>query len=386
MSVEAIQDSAATKKPSVRLWVQLAWLLTLVAAAGVLVECLLLLGIVSRALERVPASTAAAFRAAVLPDLGGQLPLTALFGLASLCGLLLGGGVSLILALGVAKRLASPLEEAASAAHALSGGKLETRVEVSPALSGELRRLLESFNEMAQRLQRLDATRRYTNAAIAHELRTPIAAMRGRLAGIRDGVFQPSPAELGKLLIPLETLVRLSDDLQAVMEAETSGFTLHYATLDLGVCLEELVAGLVMLGGRELNLECQSGVRVTGDAVRLRQAVTILIENAFQHTPSDRQVRLRLEACDNLAVISVGDAGQGVSEIECERIFEAFYRGDPARTRNSRSGSGLGLTVARSIIESHGGTIAAGRADLGGLEVTIRLRLTDDWRTNTATG
>ena len=375
MTVDPCAHKTVSVRASTALWVQLARLLAAVATVGVLAECALLFGVVARTLERLPPETALAVRRALpIPSAGGDLSLAGQFALVSVCGLLLGVGISLALAVIAAKRFAAPLEQAAAAAESLAGGKLETRIASSAgasAGSSEVGRVLMSFNAMAERLENAEAERRYANAAIAHELRTPIAAMRGRLAGIRDGVFAPSQAELEKIFQPLETLTRLADDLQLVMLGEADAFSLQLGHLNLSALLEETVAGLREVG-RWIDLEVEREVMVAADPVRLTQAINNVLENALRFTPPDRPVRVRLVNASRVALLSVADAGRGVAAGELERIFDRFYRGDASRSRDT-GGSGLGLAVVRSVIESHGGHVEARRSDLGGLEVRLHV-------------
>ncbi len=375
MTVNTSAQKTGPVKASTALWVQLARLLAAVATVGVLAECALLFGVVARTLERLPPETALAVRRALpIPGAGGDLSLAGQFALVSVCGLLLGVGVSLGLAVIAAKRFAAPLELAAVAAESLAGGKLETRIAPSAGSStdsSEVGRVLASFNAMAERLENTEAERRYANAAIAHELRTPIAAIRGRLAGIRDGVFEPSQAELEKILKPLETLTRLADDLQLVMLGEADALRLELQRLNLSALLEVIVTGIPEVA-RRIDLEGEPTVMIVADPVRLTQAIGNVLENALRFTPPDQPVRVRLVSARGMARLSVADAGRGVAAAELERIFDRFYRGDASRSRDT-GGSGLGLAVVRAVIESHGGEVKARRSDLGGLEIRMSL-------------
>jgi two-component system, OmpR family, sensor histidine kinase BaeS len=357
------------KAPEQRLWLQFARLLAGVASVGVLVECLLLVAVVNRALNQLPPATSSALRDALLPGLGRGWPLTAAFSMVSVCALLLGVGVSIALALVAARRFAAPLEAAAESASRLIAGSLETRFP-QLANASEIAGLLSNLNALAEWLERSERERAYANAAIAHELRTPVAALRARLAALQDGIFPVTEAELRKLSAQLETLARLTDDLQSLTLMTAAQISFESVPVKLSSLVRSVIDENEVMEPR-LNLKINGDPSICGDPTRLRQLLTNLLRNAARHTPADGTVEVRLDTGQHWVSLSVSDSGEGVPADEMERIFEHFYRSDESRSRNS-GGSGLGLAVVKSIAESHAGHASAKKSDLGGLEVRVR--------------
>lgn len=258
-----------------------------------------------------------------------------------------------------ARRFAQPLSQLSAAAHRITTGDFTARA-LNPALErrgDETAVLLKDFNAMASALERLEGERRYGVAAIAHELRTPVTVLRGRLEGVRDGVIPASTEEFTRLMGHAELLAKLIEDLQLLSLLQAGELTLEREVLTVQDVLKRAQTDCSSNAkGIEVLLEMPSDpVRVHADRQRLEQVLGNLLGNALRHTPERGQITLRLATRGDAAVLEVEDSGPGFTPEALERAFERFYR-SPDRARQ-RGGSGLGLAISRSLVEAHGGRI-----------------------------
>jgi len=271
----------------------------------------------------------------------------------------------LALALGffVARQLSAPLSQLARAARALSQGDLGQRVPVSG--SEEISEVMAAFNEMAQELERSEALRQQMIADIAHELRTPLTVIQGNLQALLDGVYPLTQEEIAQVYDETLTLARLVNDLRALTQAEAGQLSLHPHRVDVPALVQQAVA-VFQDAAREKDVALAADLSVQlpamwADPDRVRQVLYNLLSNALRHTPAGGSVRIEARA-DALpdgqpAVrITVADTGPGLTPEEQAHVFERFWRADASRSRD-RGGSGLGLTIARHLIEAQGGRI-----------------------------
>ncbi len=282
-----------------------------------------------------------------------------------------GAGFLLLLALRrvgtfASRRFTSPLSEVMQAADRLAGGDLGARVEVKG--SSELRHLADSFNRMAGALETADRQRRELLADVAHELRTPLTIIQGNLEGLRDGVYQPQPEHLDLVLDEAQKLGRLVDDLQLLTLAEAGQLPLDLQQVDIDQLLADVSDAFATQAGEvgvDLEVQAEGGLPpLIGDPQRLGQVLGNLLSNALRHTPTGGRVTLGAEAFASEGVpaavrLWVADTGEGVAADDLPRIFDRFWRSDPARSHESGAGMGLGLAIARSLVEAHGGEIWA---------------------------
>ena len=286
-------------------------------------------------------------------------------GLNDLRGLALFSAVLLILlpillAWWAAQRFARPLSQLSLAAHRLTIGDFSARVNLNKNLerrSDETAVLLKDFNSMAASLERLEHERRYSVAAIAHELRTPVTVLRGRLEGVRDGVLATNTNEFEKLIGHADLLAKLIDDLQLLSLAEAGQLRLERTDFVMQDFLKRLHADYLVKAERqqiELTLHLPSETtRVNADQQRLYQVLSNLLGNALRHTPTHGSIGLRLSIQAKTITLEVQDSGAGFTPEAMTRAFERFYR-SPDRGRQ-RGGSGLGLAISRSLVEAHDG-------------------------------
>jgi signal transduction histidine kinase len=282
--------------------------------------------------------------------------------------------VVLIIGMLLMRRMFTPLSEVIAAAQSVAAGDLSTRVQArGPA---DVRALSDSFNHMAGTLERNDRERRNMLADIAHELRTPLTVIRGRLEGVLDGVYTPDDAQIAQVLEETYLLERLVDDLRLLTLAESRQLHFDLKPVDLG----DLVNRAVSLFEAEANehnitlaLTIQPGLsQVEADPQRVEQVIGNLLVNAVRYVPDGGRVDIRVANATDAVELTIADNGSGVPEEDLPHIFDRFWRGERSRTR-SAGGAGLGLTIARQLIEAQKGIIFARNQPEGGLLVGFML-------------
>ena len=271
------------------------------------------------------------------------------------------GGVVAVLALVLAwaliRHFTGPLRRLSAAAHRIADGDLGVRVEA--AGGDELGRLSRSFNAMAESLEQAEQAKRQMIAAVAHELRTPITVLRAAVEGFEDGVLEPTPENLSALKDKIHLTARLIEDLQQLALADMGQLSLQLEPLAVG----EVVADIASLVGPQVE---DGGVRlvvdvpadlppVTADRHRVQQVLLNLLANALRHTPAGGEIRISARYEGSGVEVTVCDSGPGLSEEDLGHLFDRFYRGASARAAGP--GAGLGLSVAKAIVEAHGGRI-----------------------------
>lgn len=286
--------------------------------------------------------------------------------------------VAVVLALVLARVIAGPVERVTRAAGRVAAGDLSVRLD-APAEAGagatDTTRLAQSFNAMADALERLEANRKALVADVAHELRTPLTIMRGRLEAVEDGVVPLTMDEVRDLHAQVLALGRLVDDLRTLSLADAGELSVERVDVDLRELALQVVAGVqVAAGARDVTLEVRGDgpVRAFVDPDRMRQVMLNLLDNALRHSPAGGRVTLSVEGAPPGACFSVRDEGPGLEEGAEARIFERFVRGDSSRAR-SGGGSGLGLAIVSSLVSLHGGTVTATNVPGGGALFTVRL-------------
>jgi two-component system, OmpR family, sensor histidine kinase BaeS len=271
----------------------------------------------------------------------------------------------------VFRRASAPVGDLIEAAGRVEAGEIGTQVrERGPS---EVRSLARAFNAMSSRLAANDEARRTLLADVSHELRTPLTVMQGTLEGVLDGVYPADEAHLRPVLDETRVLSRLIDDLRTLSLSEAGALRLHREPTDLGALLTEIVAShraAAEEGGVRLELEVSDLSPVAVDATRIRQVVTNLIANALRFTPRDGRVLVAAHS-DDAVTIRVSDTGPGMAAEEVEHAFDRFYR-SPGST-----GSGLGLSIARNLVEAHGGSMGLSSEPGEGTTVEVVLPLGD---------
>jgi signal transduction histidine kinase len=285
------------------------------------------------------------------------------------------GILTLIIGLLLMRRMINPLSEVIAASQAVSQGDLTARVPVR-AQHDDLSALSEHFNHMADELERSDRQRRNMLADITHELRTPITILRGRLEGILDGVYPPDEAHIAPALEETYLLERLVEDLRLLALAESNQLRFELKPVRLTEQVE-ITLGLFSAQAAERNisfhLESEENLpEVMLDPQRFQQVIGNLIDNALRYTPESSVIDVSIHKNGSEIELIVADDGPGIPETELPRIFDRLWRGDKSRAR-STGGAGLGLSIARQLIESQGGKITARNRSPQGFEVSIML-------------
>ncbi len=274
------------------------------------------------------------------------------------------------------RRFVDPLADVIFAAREVTQGKLNTRIATDKGPQ-DLRTLSESFNEMASSLERNDRERRDMLADIAHELRTPLSVIRGRLEGIVDGIYSADSGQVSLALEQTYLLERLVDDLRLLTLAETRQLHFEKKSVDLAQ-LSQHTIDMFSAEAQEKNislvLEKGNGAyTVELDPQRMEQAIGNLIGNSLRYIPDGSKIWLMLEETSDAVKLFVNDNGPGVAEDELPFLFDRFWRKDKSRAR-SAGGTGLGLAITKQLIEAQGGTISAQNLDEGGLQIQILLK------------
>lgn len=264
--------------------------------------------------------------------------------------------VSLFFTVKLSSRILKPLNEVAYSLKQISQGNLSARAYSRGSQLGEMNKLVDDFNEMAEKLQTLDAQRNLWNAAIAHELRTPVTILRGRLQGLVEGVFEPEPLLFRNLLKQTEGLTNLIEDLRVVSSSGGAGYSLKLSEVELATLITSaLDSFLPDFETKRFNivteLSCQ---RCICDPLRITQCLTALFDNALKYSTSQTLlVKNGIVGNDNFIIVQ--DKGPGIPEVLQKSLFQPFQRGEDAKNSHP-DGCGLGLSVVKAIMHAHGGT------------------------------
>ena len=277
---------------------------------------------------------------------------------------LVAGGLASLIALLVARWLArgmtQPLRDMAQAARRMEGGDYSVRVHA--ASRDEVGQLAAAFNRMTGELEDLERLRRELVANVSHELKTPIAAIRAHLENLLDGVEQPDVQTLQVMLTQSERLGRLVEQLLDLSKLESGEVPLHRESVRLEPLVSQVVSEIqVARPDRAVRLESAipDGLPpVRADRERVHQVLFNLVDNAVRFTPPGGAVTVSAQSNNGSVEIKVSDTGVGIPTEHLPRLFERFYRVDPARSRGD-GGTGIGLAIARSVVEAHGGHIHA---------------------------
>lgn len=288
------------------------------------------------------------------------------------------GGLCVLLAAGIAwwiaRVLLAPVKRVAGATHRLAAGDYGSRVAVSS--NDEVGQLARDFNSLAHTLQRNEQMRREFMADVSHELRTPLGVLHGELEAMEDGVRRLDAQAVRSLQHEVGMLNQLVTDLYDLSLADVGALTYRKTDADLRELLEPGIDAfrerLAAAGLRlELALPAQP-LMVFADERRLQQLFSNLVLNSCRYTDAGGVLRIAAREEGGVIAIDLMDSAPGVDAALLPRLFERFFRGEGSRNRAS-GGAGLGLSICRSIVEAHGGTIEAKASPLGGVWVAVRL-------------
>ncbi len=262
------------------------------------------------------------------------------------------------------RRVVAPVRAMSRASQRIADGRYDERVEVNG--EDELAQLAAHFNQMAEKLNRVESMRRHLIGDISHELRTPLTAIKGSVEGLMDGILPAAHETYQQIHVEADRLNRLVDDLQELSRVEAHAYQLDMRPLEVSSLVRTVTKRLAHQAGSKrvsLDLELAPDLpRILADEDRVLQVLTNLTDNALQYTPEGGRVAISAKRINNNEVqISVRDTGIGIPAEHLSHIFDRFYRVDASRSRSRQAGggSGIGLTIARALVEAHGGRIWA---------------------------
>ena len=280
-------------------------------------------------------------------------------------------GLSILAARNI-RRMSNPLDELVEASNKVAEGDYSVRVtEKGPP---EVRFLMRGFNSMAENLQVNDRQRRNMLADVSHELRTPITVIQGNVEGILDGMYPADEVRLKSILEETQILSRLVDDLRTMALAESGSLQLKREPTELAPLIQELVAGFDAQAAEKdikVTLSLADLEDINVDPLRIREVLTNIISNALRYTPRGGEVRVGLaesgSGLERSVTVFVQDSGTGIESADLPHVFDRFYKSSDS------GGMGLGLSIAKYIIEAHGGKIWA-ESDAGkGTKISFTL-------------
>ncbi len=256
------------------------------------------------------------------------------------------------------RRMSSPLDELVDASNKVANGDYSVRVDEKGPF--ETRSLQRGFNSMAERLQQHDQLRRSMLADVSHELRTPITVIRGNVEGILDGLYPADEARLRSILEETQILSRLVDDLRTMALAESGSLQLRREPVDLAPLIMDVASGFdaqVQEKRITLGMQLAEVEPVDVDPLRVREVITNLLSNAVRYTPTGGQIKLGLTESrtggERSVTVFVQDSGPGIPASDLSHVFDRFYKSSDS------GGMGLGLSIAKYLVEAHGGKIWA---------------------------
>jgi two-component system, OmpR family, sensor histidine kinase BaeS len=272
---------------------------------------------------------------------------------------IIAAGVAVLFSLFIARKISNPLKTLMGGIKQIASGEKVNDISIST--NDEFHELGEAFNNMARKLERNEEIRRSLVADVAHELRTPLAILQGKLESIQEGVILPTEGVILELTDEVYRLSRLVQDLQQLSLAEAGKLPLNIQPEDLHRLIGRICSSLQWLADEKkitLNYtDIPDNLLLNIDSDRMTQVIVNLVGNALRHTPEHGMVEVCVNRQETKCFIKVADTGCGIPENILPFIFDRFYKRDPSRSRNEGS-TGLGLSIAKGFVEAHGGTIS----------------------------
>lgn len=279
-------------------------------------------------------------------------------------GLATGIGGILLISL-MSRRMLGSVRRLTGAAQKLGKGDLSQRV--ADAGRDEIGELTRTFNAMAEGLEQAERQRRNMVADVAHELRTPLTNIRGYVEAVRDGVLDADKEAIENIHRQTMYLAKLVDDLRLLAETESADFSLYLEESSLKETVlrsaeafrpQAQTKGIDLQANIDFAQPEDTGGHVKFDRTRIEQVMNNLLQNAVTHTPTDGRIDITIESEEQAVSVTIADTGEGIPPEDLPHVFDRLYRVDPSRTRGT-GGAGLGLTIAKQLVEAHGGTIRA---------------------------
>lgn len=269
--------------------------------------------------------------------------------------------VAMFLSLYLSRNVVAPVQAMSLASQRIADGRYDERVQVRGG--DELALLAMHFNQMAEKLSQVESMRRQLIGDVSHELRTPLTAIKGSMEGLIDGVLPATPDTFEQIHSEADRLNHLVDDLQELSRVEARAYELELHPVDISTIVRTVTRRLAPQFEAKhisLNMDLAPDLpKVLADEGRIVQVLTNLVGNALQYTPQNGVVGIMTQKIEHAIQISVRDNGAGIPGEHLPHIFDRFYRVDKSRSRHAGGGSGIGLTIAKALVEAHGGRIWA---------------------------
>ena len=267
--------------------------------------------------------------------------------------------VAVLISLLLSRSILHPLRDMMQASQRIAEGHYDERVRAGGA--DELGQLAERFNRMAEKLHQVESMRRQLIGDVSHELRTPLTAIKGSMEGLMDGILPANDETYQQIHQEADRLNRLVDDLQELSRVEAGAYELDLRPTQIAPMVETLAKRFrqqfdAKRVGLDLNLPADLPP-ILADEHRILQVLTNLTGNALQYTPAGGTVAISAERTNGNVRITVHDTGAGIAPEHLSHLFDRFYRVDKSRSRAAGGGSGIGLTIAKYLVEAHGGGI-----------------------------
>jgi two-component system sensor histidine kinase BaeS len=297
-----------------------------------------------------------------------------------LIGFLFASLVTLIIGYFLSKKITNPLSQLVSGIENVSKGNTKHRVSIDT--KDEFRQLGEAFNQMADTLERVERIRKSLVADVAHELRTPLAIIRAKLESFQDGALEATDEVILNVSDEVYRLSRLVDDLQQLSLAESRTLQLNKKLTEINEFIESILSQFQWFAEeKEIRLhfsKSSTELFLEIDRDRMTQVVVNLLGNAIRYTPDNGTVTVNVKTEGQSVIITFRDTGPGIHDEKLPFIFERFYRADESRKRDE-GGAGLGLSIAKSFVEVHGGNIIV-KSNVGeGTEFEVSLPILDEY-------
>jgi signal transduction histidine kinase len=278
----------------------------------------------------------------------------------------------------LSRRIVAPVQTLTHASQRIADGHYAERVHVDG--TDEIARLAARFNQMATQLEQVESMRRQLIGDVTHELRTPLTSIKGYMEGLVDGVLPATPETFNQIHHEADRLSRLVDDLQELSRVEAKAYSLDLRSIAVSNLVQTTVKRLSpQATAKRITLRSSLPADlppVQADEDRITQVLVNLVANAIQYTPEGGDVTISAARQADEVHISIKDTGIGIPPEHLANLFTRFYRVDKSRSRNAGGGSGIGLTIARHLVEAHGGRIwAESKGDGQGSIFTFSLKI-----------
>jgi signal transduction histidine kinase len=284
-----------------------------------------------------------------------RMTLNQAFILSALIALIIGLGIGFIMS----KQLSSPLAKITNTANEMRNGNLEVRANIITSTK-EIKELSTSINYLAETLQKQEALRKRLTSDMAHEIRTPLTTLKTHVEAMLDGIWEPTEERLHGFYDEIERLTKLVENLRNLAKLEQADLVLNKSKFNLSEELKKVISSFEPLYTKKsygLYSDIIPNINVNMDKDKFKQIMHNLLSNAYKYMKDKGEVLVSLNIENNSITIKIKDNGIGISKKDIPYIFERFYRTDMSRNKNT-GGSGIGLTITKTLVEAHGGKIS----------------------------